>query len=355
VERVFAGLAEGLSLRGHRVVRMHLEPTLEHEVTALGERWAVPLAEFRTWRKLPHPSSVLQSARAMAQLAGCLRRIRPGVVNVHFVDSHAAYFLLLRPVFGYRLVLSAHGSDVLLPRGPVHRALLPHLLRRADAVIAVSQDIATRVLSLAPAARLSLIRNGIDLAFWEADGEEVREPVRIVQVGTLREVKGQDVMLHALALLRPRLPLVELELVGEGTWRGKLSALAVELGIQDVVTFAGELDPPSIRERLQRATVCVLPSRSEGLPLSLLEAMAAGVPVVASAVGGVPEAAGDPPCALLVPPEDPGALAEALYTLLTDRARAQALSERARLRVREFGWPRVLDETEEVLKGPGPE
>lgn len=351
VERVFAGLAEGLHERGHHIVRAHLEPVSECEDTDLGERWALPLSGFRTWKGLPHPVSVLQAAASAARLAGRLRRARPDVVNVHFVDSSAAYFLLLRPLFGYRLVLTAHGSDVLRPRGPVHRALMPYLLRGADAVIAVSQDVAARVRSFAPTANLNVVRNGVDLSFWGEGGETSRESMRIVQVGTLREVKGQDVMVRALALLREKLPSARLELVGDGPWREHLEALAADEGVRDAVNFAGGLDPSGVRERLRRAAVCVLPSRSEGLPLSLLETMAAGTPVIASAVGGVPEAAGEPPAALLVPPENPPALAAALHLVLTNSEVAQVLLARSRTRVQGFSWSTTLQETEVVLTG----
>ena len=346
---MFGALAEGLAARGHRVTRVHAERQPEREGTDLGERWALPLPEFQTWRKLPHPASAVASARAALRLAQCLRWVRPDVVNVHFVDSRAAYFLLLRLLFGYRLVLTAHGSDVLRPRGAVNGALLPHLLRRADAVVAVSADVAGRVRSLAPAAPVGVIQNGVDLGFWTDGGGGEREPGRVVQVGTLRHVKGQDVALRALVLLRADLPHVRLELVGDGPWREHLDALAAELGVRDAVTFAGALGPAQIRERLHRASVCVLPSRSEGLPLTLLEAMAAGAPVVASAVGGVPEVAGEPPCVRLVPPDRPEALAEALRSLLAEPEEAGRLAARARTRVEAFSWSRTLRETEAAL------
>ncbi|MDT0632207.1 glycosyltransferase family 4 protein [Rubrivirga litoralis] len=350
-ESVFAALAASFAAEGHDVTRIHAGRTFHRDLADGGPVWSVPLERSRTWRGLARPRSATRVPLSALRLARCLRSARPDVVNVHFVDALAAYVLALQPLFGYRVVLTAHGSDVLRPRSEVHAALVPRLLDRADAVIAVSGEVGDHVRSVAPSACVSVIQNGVDLAFWSGGAGWEPTPGRIVQVGTLRAVKGQDVMLRALARLRDRLPSARLDLIGDGPARDRLQALADELGVADAVTFVGRVPSDEIRERLRTAAVSALPSRSEGLPLTLLEAMAVGTPVVASAVGGIPETAGVPPCAVLVPPEDPERLASALLSVLTDSEEAQALADRAAERVEAFSWSRVVRETENVLAG----
>ena len=349
MEGVFEALAAGLRGRGHTVVQGYSEPAFEREPG--GERWGLPLRTIQTRRKVPTPASVAAWAADTVRLARLLRRLRPDVVNVHYVTDRALPFLVLRRAFGYRLVLTSHGSDLLRRPNPVSRLVVPHLLSQADAVVAVSEAVAERARELAPAARVELIENGVDLAFWSR-GEAAAPPPgagRIVQVGRLHEVKGQDVLLRALARLRDRVPEATVELVGEGESQDRLETLAAELGVAHAVTFAGPLGREGVRGRLRAADVFALPSRSEAFGLALLEAMAAGVPAVATAVGGVPRMVGDPPAALLVPPEDPGPLADALYRAVTDVGLARALRERGTERASNFSWDRALSAYEAVL------
>lgn len=275
----------------------------------------------------------LRDPRGFSDFAGLARRFRPHVVNVHFVTGQTAYVLLGARLFGYRTVLSAHGSDVHEPR-PSLRPLLPHLLSRADALTAVSDTLATAVQRLAPSAgsRLRVIPNGIDLDFWAAPRRNPREP-RIVAVARLEPVKGLDVLLRAFALLRERRPDARLDIIGDGAEREALQALARNLGLDACVAFRGALPRDAVRERLSAAACFALTSRSEGMPLALLEAMAVGVPAVASAVGAVPELlAGG--AGRLVPPDDPLALADALAATLA--APQPDMAQRARNRVQPF-------------------
>jgi glycosyltransferase involved in cell wall biosynthesis len=181
-----------------------------------------------------------------------------------------------------------------------------------------------------------VIPNGVPVDFWSASqpGVERRDPI-VLSVGRLHPVKGHDVLLRAFARLRARVPKAQLVLAGGGGYRADLERLAHGLGLASAVTFAGQIDAGAVRDLMGGARVFVLPSRSEGLPLALLEAMAAGVPVVATRVGGVPDVA-TPDTAGLVPPEDPAALAAALEEVLMDSALAQQMSRNGRMRARLF-------------------
>ena len=351
VQAVVNRLAKHLASRGHAVTKVWGLPGAEPPA---GEH-ACALPSL-VWRNgLPAPRSAVEAARALARCGALLARVRPHVVNVHYVTAEAAYFVRLRRAFGYRLVLSVHGSDVLRAEPP-DAPRLPQLLPAADALTTVSRGSADRVRSLAPRAAPTVIPNGIDVGFWSqgpVDGADVpRRPPTVLAVGRLDYVKGQDVLLRALPRVIERVPGATAIVVGGGGFLPHLESLARELQVADRVRFTGPLAPEAIRTLMAGARCLALPSRSEGLPLVPLEAMAAGLPVVAARVGGVPEiVTGD--TAVLVPPEAPDALAEALVGVLQDDERAAGLSARGRARASAFSAALADAAYERVLAGGG--
>lgn len=314
---------------------------------------AYDLPRLRRRRGIPTPRSTLAALRALLQLNRALARFRPQIVNVHYVTCEAMYFLMLRPVYRYKLVLSVHGSDVLRPTRWDER-LLPRLLPRADAITAVSHPTAARIRAFpgVDPARLSLIPNGVDFDFWSAPASPhvplTQRPMTVLAVGRLLPVKGHDVLLHAFARVRARVPAARLVIVGDGAARAELERLTETLELSAAVEFAGEMDAARVRARLGETRVFVLPSRSEGLPLALLEAMAAGVPTVATRVGGVPDVL-LPGTGVIVPPEDPPALADAVSDLLLDPPRATELSRRGAERAKAFSAAAAYAAYEELF------
>jgi len=274
------------------------------------------------------------AAVSLARLAAELRRFRPDVVNVHFASGDVLYFLFLRPVFGYRLILSLHGSDLLRPRSGL-RAYLPGFLRASDSVTAVSRALADKAAEVAgPGADIRILPNGIDTRFWSPGGSARRNG--LVAAGRLDHVKGFDLLIEAMT----RLPNAHLDIYGEGPERGALEALAQERGVADRVRLPGRADRETLRRAFQHAAVLAMPSRSEGLPLTLLEAMACGLPPVASSVGDIPDIV-TPDAGRLVPPEDVEALAEALGAALAEDADARRGA--ARTRVEKFSAAAMVE------------
>jgi glycosyltransferase involved in cell wall biosynthesis len=163
-------------------------------------------------------------------------------------------------------------------------------------------------------------------------------------VSRLSREKGLDVLLRALARIRASGADATLRIAGDGPERERLAALVADLGVGAFVSFLGaQRDTASL---YRSCDVFVQPSREEACSLSVLEAMAAGAPVVATAVGGTPELARDELDALLVPCDDPALLAGAVVALLEDRARAAALGASARRRVlARFTLDRMIGET----------
>ena len=185
------------------------------------------------------------------------------------------------------------------------------------------------------ADRIEVNYRGLDLREfpYRAEGRAAR---RILAVGRLSKEKGYDDLLRAVAKLVGRGVDVELELVGDGPEREALTRLVDELRIKDKVTFRGWLQIDAVRRAMHEATILAQPSTIEGLPTVVEEAMALGIPVVGSRVGGMPELLDYGRCGILVTPRDVGDLTDALQELLVDPALRLAYAERARARAEQM-------------------
>ncbi len=217
------------------------------------------------------------------------------------------------------------------------------LLRYFDQVIAVSGPIHRELLDVGvPPHKLARIANGIDTTPFRAADEIPRDKARarlglprqaliVGMVSSLTMEKGHRYALQALARLASELPSLYLAVVGDGPERAALQAMAEALELRDRISFCGRhADIPAV---LRTFDLFLLPSLSEGLPIALLEAMASALPVVASAVGDVPEVVEDGVSGSLVPAGDADALTEALRRLLTQPERLPAMGAAARRRV----------------------
>jgi glycosyltransferase involved in cell wall biosynthesis len=180
-------------------------------------------------------------------------------------------------------------------------------------------------------AKIVLLENGLDLTKYRRAPRTRGGPRRVGMVANLRPVKNPEAFVRAAALLSDRFTDVSFDIAGDGELRPRLEALASELGVASRCRFLGSVrDVPAFLAELDVAVLC---SDSEGLSNSLLEYMAAGLPIVATAVGGNPELIRDGRDGLLVPPRDEGALARAVGQLLEDAPLARRLGTTARARV----------------------
>ena len=182
--------------------------------------------------------------------------------------------------------------------------------------------------------RFHVARCGIDLsAFrYRSPPDHDRMPT-VLAVGRLSAEKGFDILIEALAQLKRVGAPQRLVLVGDGPLRTSLESAASGSGVADLIEFAGELPPADVRAHLERADLFCLPSFSEGLPISIMEAMAVGVPVVTTWIAGIPELAESGVTALTVPPARPDTLAQAMQQLAEDGQLRLRLSQAARSKV----------------------
>jgi glycosyltransferase involved in cell wall biosynthesis len=221
-------------------------------------------------------------------------------------------------------------------------------LRRAAAVIVTTEELRRHVATVAAADRIHVIPNGVDLSRFARADRWRRGRGRILYIGRLSEEKNLSALIQAISVLTPRVP-TELIVIGSGPLRADLEAQAREVGIK--VEFPGVVDHRLIPGWLADADAFVLPSFTEGHPKALLEAMAAGLPCVASDCPGNRALISHERTGLLFDPRDPGALAARLERVLSDHELARALGDRAREVVgRDYDLARLLDQEIDLLK-----
>jgi glycosyltransferase involved in cell wall biosynthesis len=280
---------------------------------------------------------------------------RPDVIHVHtgqaFVPELVALACALR-----RTRYVAHQHLVLRPSSRLGRVLLPlyfrlvygPVLRRADRVICLTAAMRDEVIGTfgVDPARVAVIANGVDTSRFAPATASPRRTDELLFVGRLAVQKNVDALLHATAELRAAGRDVRVRLLGDGPERERLEALTDQLGLTAVVTFAGRRDQAEIQAAYARATALVMPSTHEGMPLVLLEAMAAGTPVVAAALPEIEEVGGD--AVVTVDVRRPGALSDALGRLLDDPPLRHRLSAAATERARHYAWPNVVASVEHL-------
>jgi glycosyltransferase involved in cell wall biosynthesis len=287
-------------------------------------------------RVLELPASGATLATLPFRLVGALRRGEYDVVHGHLVHSSILSQFAARLAGHPRAILTRHYTEEgYAGKGPLMRALDVRAARSAAHLIAVSDAVREHLMADGvPEHRITVIHNGIDLreldAGLAAAERPAAQPLHFGTVGSLNARKGHATLLRAFAQLPPQLD-ARLTIVGEGPERQALEALLAELGIGDRARLAGYRS--DVTAFLKSLDVYVQPSIQESFGISVLEAMAARLPVVASRTGGIPEIVEDEVTGLLVEPGNAGELAAALVRIAGDAALRQRLVSAARARV----------------------
>ncbi|MBE9636038.1 glycosyltransferase [Salipiger mangrovisoli] len=259
---------------------------------------------------------------------------RQGVQHLHnhIAKASCTVAMLASELSGIPYSFTIHGPDIFFEP---HHWRIDEKTRRARFVACISAFCRAQLMCFADRAdwqRLHIVHCGIT--------PERYAPARhggqtLLFVGRLAAVKGVPVLLRALADLAPRHPELRLRLIGDGPERIALETLAQELGLGERTEFLGYRGQAEVAEAVSHADVFVLPSFAEGVPVVLMEAMAAQVPVVTTRIAGVPELVEDGTSGLLVPPGETGALAEALEALIAAPERRRAMGAAGRTKVAE--------------------
>jgi len=295
---------------------------------------------------------VLALGPGLLQLRRLLRQENVHVINVHYPDTSAFAFALLRQcgLFRGRLLFSFHGMDLrqaVSTRG-LGVAIWRYLAATLDAASACSEALAADVRNFFEdkKEKVRVVYNGIDVSSLRASTAGVSEAGEneprqyFINVATYETKKGQDVLLRAFARLAHDFPKLNLVLVGrDGGIKGELASLARELASADQVQFLDPLPNRDVLILCRRALALILPSRSEPFGLVILEAGALGVPVIASRVGGIPEIIVSEEYGTLVDADNVEQLEVAMRKMLADSSKGKRQAAALRSRVEStFSW-----------------
>lgn len=325
-----------------------------------------PMAYLGAWgealrRNAPSRRLLLRTPFVVAKAALLARRIESGGfrhVHAHWATHPALAAWVVRSLTGIGYSFTAHAHDLY-----VDRAMLREKVERARFVVTISDyNRALLVDHCGPqaAGRIHVVRCGVDLGRFGAPPRRRPDVPTFVCVASLREHKGHGVLLDACGILRTRGVRFRVALVGGGELRRALARRIAREGLSGAVELRGALPHEAIPGVLAGATAMVLPSvrarngQMEGIPVALMEAMAAGVPVIATRLSGIPELVEDGANGLLVEERDAAALADAMARLASDASLGDRLAEAARRTVRErFDRARNAARLEALLSGPG--
>ncbi len=329
----------------------HALADLGHEVYAASVPGSPLSAELAFLNK--ESTFALSRRNYLKNLTGLAAFVRAHdieIVHAHAARDYHLAALAVRLASRSRLVLTRH---TLFPLRRINR----HLLRGAGRVIAVSEAVAesVRKSGVIESSKITVVHNGIDtdrFAQPVARGPDL--PVLVGTVGHLAPIKGHDVFVRAAALISARRPEVQFVVIGEDKspqmgYRKFLENLVAELGVNGSVAMPGWHD--DIPGLLSSLTLFVSTARSEPFGLSIVEAMAAGLPVVAAASEGALEIIEDGHSGKLVPVDDPQSLAKAINNLLDDPLERSRLGRNAMLAARErYSLTRMASDTERVYR-----
>ncbi len=340
-------IARHLSKRGHEV---HVITSLDEGLPRESMEQGFYVHRIR-WRKIRFVGTI----SFWFKIFLALRNINPDIVHSQSIGMGipgiVAKKLLKKP-----LLVWGRGIDVYLP-GPLMKPLSKLVLRNADAVIALTEDMKREMQKICY-RDVFVIPNGIDLEKFEnLSREEARTKLQIkedekmvVFVGTLRPIKGLKYLIKAMNIITRQDTGVKLMLVGDGEERQDLQELVNELDLGNQVIFGGRVPNEKVSEYMVASDIFVLPSLSEGFPNVVLEAMAAGLPVVASKVGGLPEIIKDGKNGFLVEPKNPEQIAEKVMLLLRDEELRKRVSRNNKEKAKHYSWDSVVEKLEEIYK-----
>jgi len=355
-----ANIAQQMVQQGHEIVLL----TLRFRDLPQDKMWSgVRVVRVPAIRKRADRSGVLEQISFILGgiwgSLGLLKSFRPDLVIAFFGVPSGPIAWIMKLLTGIPYIVSMRGGDVPGFRpydfGTYHRLLAPFLRiiwHGADALVANSQGLGNLALAFSPHSEIQLIPNGVNLEEYIPIEREWSSP-RLLSVGRVVYQKGLDLAMQALAELKTL--TWEWTIVGDGNARPELEAMAENLGIKERIRFVGWQEKEALTSLYGAANLFLFPSRHEGMPNALLEAMASGLPSIVTEIAGSEELTIHEETGLVVPSEDVEMLKNALKLLIPDTKRRQRLGEAARARVEtSYSWDdvasRYIQLAEKILK-----
>ncbi len=335
-------LAEHLAKRSHEI----------HVITSLDEG----LSDFEKengfyvhriiWPKIPIIGILTFWVRIFLKI----RTLKPEIVHAQDLSMGIPAWLI-KKILKIPYIVWGRGSDVYLPYRFI-RITTKTILQNALAVLALTENMRIK-LKKKYDTEIHVIPNGIDLEDYfkvSLTSKKVTNGKNILFVGSLYPVKGVYYLIKAMKKILEKVPDARLILVGDGKERKGLETLSTQLGISNHVTFIGKIPHEEVQTFFKEADVFVLPSLSEGFPNVILEAMACGLPIVATRVGGVPDILTDGTNGYLVEAKDTKDLINKVLLLLEDSTLRKKISDNNKYEVKKYSWENIIFELEKIYK-----
>jgi glycogen(starch) synthase len=297
----------------------------------------IPVHRFPFWQSIVDIDALTEVKRRVARLKS---RFAPDLIHVNGVGRDEFFHLVTARAYPAPLLVTLHGEWA-----SQADSIVSNVLKSADWVAGCSNAILEKARKLAPEVipRSCLVSNAAPEAFIAPEPLPIQEQ-RVLCLGRLSEEKGFDLGVAAFAAIVERFPRARLIIAGDGPERPGLARQASELHLNNAVEFLGWVPPKNVPALINTATIIMIPSRIESLPVVALQAAQMARPVVATRIGGLPEVIIDHQTGLLVDRESPQALADAIAFLLDHPQTAAELGQSARHRIqRDFGWDRYVD------------
>lgn len=335
-------MAGHLAKRGHEV----------HVVTSLDEGLPEESSELGFYtHRLPRIRNRFASAPVFCiDIVRAIQKINPDIIHVQSLCI-AVPALISKKFYKIPYVVWGRGSDIYLP-AVLTKLTSKTTMKNADSVIALTEDMKQAMQSIY-IRDIAVVPNGIELKKYMS-----KAPVnlikgsekRILFVGRLYPVKGVQYLLQAMKIIHEEMPDVKLILVGDGEEREHLESLTDSLEIKECVEFAGRAPHEEVQDYMNQAEVFVLPSLSEGFPVTILEAMACGLPIVATRVRGVPDIVEEGINGYLVDTKNPEQIARALLKILGNEQLGKDISKNNIEKVETYSWDKIAVQLERIYQ-----
>jgi glycosyltransferase involved in cell wall biosynthesis len=276
-----------------------------------------------------------------------IRVIKPNISHAQSLLSGIPA-MMAKKLLKIPYVVWGQGSDIYLP-GRFTRMTSKPILQNADAVLALTEDMKQKMREICD-RDISVVPNGIELERFEASLGERKEgnTKTIIFVGRLHPVKGVQYLIESMAIVHQKMPDAKLVIVGDGPERSRLEGLAEKLNLNSCIRFEGKVPQENIPQLMHQADVFALSSLSESFGIVNLEAMAAGLPIVATKVGGIPDIVEEGVNGYLVNAKNPEEIAERLMILLGNDKIREEMVAKNREKAKLYTWDKVTDTMEKI-------
>lgn len=317
---------------------------------------------FRMAFPVPESDIGEQAKPFVDQLEDIILSNKIDLIHVHLLDIQSYYGNLLFKRQQLPLILSLHGSDMFhfkLKSAFVQKESI-HMIRSATQIISCSYALAKTLGEYVPnPPRFRIIPNGVDLNEFSQTTQTTNillpetsqgQPFCILAIGRLVAVKGFDILIKAIWVLwnSKKMSNIILIIAGDGEEREALQTLVDNLGLTKQVTFLGQVSRPLIVSLLKSCDLFVIPSRTEGFGLVILEAMAAGKPIIGTRTGGIPEILQHEENGWLVPPENPEALADTIRYAYHEEELRRRFGINNRQKVLAYDWSYIVKDYKSI-------